>query len=89
MGLVIELMRKMIATPGGIAEKAMLKEYREKFAALEDDPFESTVFNHFDALAWIDAKIEGITFEDASRRRKDGEKGDLIPAVVPVGTGEF
>jgi hypothetical protein len=86
---MIELMRKMIATPGGIAEKTMLKEYRDKFIALVDDPFESRVFNHFDAIAWIDAKIEGITFEDAARRRMDGEKGDLIPAVVPVGTGEF
>lgn len=45
---------------------------RDGLSAIAKDPFEASVFDHFDPLAWAESKISGTSFSEAARERARG-----------------
>lgn len=42
---------------------------RDELELLAKDPFEATVFDHFDPLAWAESKVSGLPFAEVVRAR--------------------
>lgn len=49
--------------------KELFIEFRKELGPLTDDPYEKKAFDYFDFLAWLDSKIEDISFQKAYKKR--------------------
>ena len=50
----------------------MLESYNHlhiELLQLKEDHFERTVFEYFDFIAWVESKLQNITFADVIRQR--------------------
>lgn len=47
----------------------MYQEFKKDLIALSNIPFEKTVFEYFDFLAWVETKISKTTFTEAVKRK--------------------
>ena len=51
------------------AVRASYEQLRDVLVALERDPRERAVYDHFDPLAWVESKLNGRPFAERVRQR--------------------
>lgn len=66
---VVELVRQRLKARNADAVRASYEQLRDVLVALERDPRERAVYDHFDPLAWVESKLNGRPFAERVRQR--------------------
>ena len=60
----LDFIGKILKTKNREEQTKYYKELKTALAELEKDPFEKTVFENFDFIAWVDSKIKRVSFRE-------------------------
>lgn len=66
---VLELVRQRMKARGPGSVQRAYEQLRDTLLALEQDPRERAVYDHFDPLAWVQSKLTGRPFAELVRLR--------------------
>jgi len=63
--LLIEHVRKLARTTDPAVRRGLFSSLRDEMVKVLKDPGEGLALKYFDFLAWVNAKVEGVTFSEA------------------------
>ena len=61
--------RKLLKNKDSDAMQKLYKDFRNELAVVLEDPYEKAAIQYFDFLAWLDSKVEGISYEEIVKRK--------------------
>lgn len=67
--LLLLLVRGLLKKQSDDARRSILETFRQSVAELEGDPFERSVFDHFDPIAWAESKLHRVPFAQRIKQR--------------------
>lgn len=66
--IMLSFFKKIKKTRSFGEKEKMFQTLKEEFQALKKKPNETALFNYFNFFAWIDSKIEGVTYPEAIKK---------------------
>jgi hypothetical protein len=68
--IVLQFIRKKMPRIHNVRQQVeAFKELRDEFKEIADDEFESKAFEYFDYIAWLDSKIDHLSFADVVKNK--------------------
>lgn len=72
--VLIKHLRKLVKINMEMERRTAFQKMKAELEELFENPVERVLLDYFDVMAWIDAKIQNISFTDAVKKRSDQEK---------------
>jgi hypothetical protein len=71
----LDFIGKILKTKNREEQTKYYKELKTALSAIENDPFEKTVFENFDFIAWVESKINKIPFREIIEEKINAVRG--------------